>query len=77
MMNSNIYPPFNIKYNIDKEEESEQKISKISNFVDKYCILFTKFGENHILDEKIRRTILLFINNSIQNINSALIQVLN
>ena len=27
---SNIYPPhFNIKYNIDKEEESEQKISKI------------------------------------------------
>ena len=73
---NNIYPPhFNIKYKIDKEEESEQKISKISKFVDDYCILFTKFGENHILDEKIRRTILLFINNSnIKNINNVLIQ---
>lgn len=73
---SNIYPPhFKNKYEIDMEKNPYQKIPKIINFVNKYCILFKKFGENKILDEKIYRTTYLFITNpKIKDIIHPLIQ---
>ena len=73
---SNIYPPhFKEKYEIDKEQNPYQKIPKIIKFVNKYCILFKKFGENKILDEKIYRTTYLFITNpKIKDIIHPLIQ---
>lgn len=73
---SNIYPPhFKNKYEIDMEKNPYEKIPKIINFVNKYCILFKNFGENKILDEKIYRTTYLFITNSkIKDIANPLIQ---